>query len=94
MTAAEELYVRDGSRFVRLEEAPRIPEHPPIPVPMRVVHEEDVREKPAQDWDPNAVPTAENPIVRVGSAEFRVYAPKCPHGSFVNYARNNCCKKK
>lgn len=36
-------------------------------------------------------PTAANPVVVVRPGLVRLYAPKCPHGSFARWAATNCC---
>lgn len=90
MSAVEEvLYVRDGSRFVVYDE--RRQHTPPIPVPVAMPDLAEVEDEPAGDaWDPEAVPTRERPTVRVGSAAWRVYAPRCPHERFRGCRVRGC----
>lgn len=35
-------------------------------------------------------PTAAEPILEVAPGHYRVYAPRCSHGHFVRWARENC----
>jgi hypothetical protein len=74
-----DLYVREGSRFVRADEARparRARTLPPIPTPVPVLE---------VAGDPS-IPTAANPVVQVSPGVHRVFAPKCPHGHFARWA--------
>jgi hypothetical protein len=83
----EPLYRRDGSRFV-LYDAGR--QHtPPIPVPVSIPGELLDDDDP-DGWNPGAVPTRERPVVRVGVAAWRVYAPRCPHERFRGCRVRGC----
>lgn len=44
------------------------------------------------DAAPDPQPTAANPTVERPGGGWAVYAPTCPHGSFLRYAQRNCCR--
>lgn len=76
MTAPVELYVRQGSRFVRADDARPVP---PIPTPV-----------PVPDVDVEGIPTdwrtdPANPHRTL------VPAAKCSHGHFARFAARHCC---
>jgi hypothetical protein len=50
---------------------------PPIPVPRPLAPGE---------------PSADEPVVEVRPGQYRMYAARCPHGSFARWASRNCCK--
>ena len=87
--SAPPLYVRDGSRFVLYDE--RAQHVPPIPVPVSLDEDEVLAvDDDGESWDPDAVPTRERPIVRVGVARWSVYAPRCPHDRFRGCKVRGC----
>ncbi len=81
MTADVELYVREGSRFVRADLVELRRPVPPIPTPVRVP---DVAEVDAEVDAQDDVEVDQRPNV------VRVPAPRCPHGHFARWAARNC----
>lgn len=90
MSVVEEvpLYVRDGSRFVLYDAG--LQHTPPIPVPRPLDAPERKPAEVGDGWDPDAVPTRERPVVRVGVAAWKVYAPRCPHDRFRGCRVRGC----
>jgi hypothetical protein len=87
VTADVELYVREGSRFVRADLVGLRRPVPPIPTPVRVPDVADVADVAEVDVEVEVE-------VEVDIDErlnfTHVPAPRCPHGSFARWATRNC----
>lgn len=74
------LYVRDGSRFVPVSDAPPtwLVDVPPIPVPVQVLD------------DPAGLRDGDVAWASDDGQQVRLHRPRCPHGHFARWAARNC----